>query len=605
MDTVIVSTENAFAPALIRRLNTWYSINDGNWSDPNTWVSNALDKKNVVSPRIGDTVYILHNVNLDVSATLNNLYIQTKLYSTVNGLTLTINGDLQANGIIDFTANSTTIVLYGYNNFINSFIPGNSSTITYARIGSQNVMPLSYFNVNILGTGTKYLTANTVLNGALVVNGFNASATSILECSTFDLTVGGTTNVTYGSSVTNNNLSKSSSGNLTFIGLFTYIGDATFNSNVNVEFRGGISLQYFNAIIFNSPVNFTTNSQSITNSGGTFNGAITITGAITLTNNTGSPTLVNGTLNGTVSGSTLNNDGILYLGSTNVPMVTGVWNYQHGANSTLGYNFNGNYTIPYTSYANLVINGTGIKTLSGNTTTSKGLVTNSLAHDGNLECGGFDLTVTTTFLNQGSLKASTFCNILFIGNANFSNGNNTGVGVDLRTGNPNVEFRGGLSILAYINYTGTGTWKFSTNNQTLAFQNIIGGSWDAAILVSGITLTYSGGGTSMAGAPINSTINAVNSTDIFNNTGVLVYMNATAPMVTGKLYCNQSANTWIYGALANQDIKVPSDPTPGYKNLTLQGSGAKKLLGNVSVKGIYTLTAPATLNSNGFALTNP
>lgn len=48
-----------------------------------------------------------------------------------------------------------------------------------------------------------------------------------------------------------------------------------------------------------------------------------------------------------------------------------------------------------------------------------------------------------------------------------------------------------------------------------------------------------------------------------------------------------------------------TDPTPGYKNLTLATSGAKKLLGNVSVKGTYTLTGPATLNSNGFALTNP
>jgi hypothetical protein len=58
--------------------------------------------------------------------------------------------------------------------------------------------------------------------------------------------------------------------------------------------------------------------------------------------------------------------------------------------------------------------------------------------------------------------------------------------------------------------------------------------------------------------------------------------------------------------LGNQDIKTPEDPTnPGYQNLTLSGTGAKRLLGNVSVKGTYTLTAPATLDLNGFTLTNP
>ena len=76
-------------------------------------------------------------------------------------------------------------------------------------------------------------------------------------------------------------------------------------------------------------------------------------------------------------------------------------------------------------------------------------------------------------------------------------------------------------------------------------------------------------------------------------------------MNTGKLYCNQTLNTFIYGLGGNQDITSPSDATPGYQNLILQGSGVKRLLGNVSVKGTYTLTSPATLNTNGFALTNP
>jgi hypothetical protein len=101
------------------------------------------------------------------------------------------------------------------------------------------------------------------------------------------------------------------------------------------------------------------------------------------------------------------------------------------------------------------------------------------------------------------------------------------------------------------------------------------------------------------------TINGADGTAIFDNRSFYTHNNAAAPMSTGKLYCNQAANTFIYGLAGNQDMTVPSDATPGYQSLTLQGSGAKRLLGNVSVKGTYTLTSPATLNTNGFALTNP
>jgi|GEM_PF-4806972 len=38
---------------LRRRKNVWYSVKDGNWSDPNTWMSNALDRRNVTMPQAG------------------------------------------------------------------------------------------------------------------------------------------------------------------------------------------------------------------------------------------------------------------------------------------------------------------------------------------------------------------------------------------------------------------------------------------------------------------------------------------------------------------------------------------------------------------------
>ncbi len=42
-----------------------------------------------------------------------------------------------------------------------------------------------------------------------------------------------------------------------------------------------------------------------------------------------------------------------------------------------------------------------------------------------------------------------------------------------------------------------------------------------------------------------------------------------------------------------------------FNNLTVKDSGAKKLANNVSVTGIYSLVSPATINYNGFVLTNP
>jgi hypothetical protein len=117
--------------------------------------------------------------------------------------------------------------------------------------------------------------------------------------------------------------------------------------------------------------------------------------------------------------------------------------------------------------------------------------------------------------------------------------------------------------------------------------------------------TNTGLNSTTGGIQTTGTINGADGTAIFDNRSVCNYQNATAPMVTGKLYCNQATNTFIYGFGGNQDITVPSDPTPGYQNLTLNGSGIKRLFGNVSVKSVYTLTSPATLNSNGFGLTNP
>ncbi len=162
-----------------------------------------------------------------------------------------------------------------------------------------------------------------------------------------------------------------------------------------------------------------------------------------------------------------------------------------------------------------------------------------------------------------------------------------------------------MDVHASVCYTGTGTFKFSTNNQNIGFSAYNGGVCAAEFLISGaITVTFIS--SPAIGVVSSGILNGDNASSTFVNKAIFSYANAQEPMQTGKLYCNQAANTFNYNLSGNQNIQVLSDPTnPGYYNLTLSGSGAKTLLGNVSVKNTYTLTSPATLNSNGYALTTP
>ena len=581
-----------------RRKNVWYSVCDGNWEDPNTWMSNALDKRLITAPQTGDDVYINHTVSLDgttlTNTIVNNLFISGKLTATNTSQTLTVNGNLQATGFLDFTGSNVTVNLNGFSNSLlySNFTAGNS-TINYgAIICDQPILNLPYKNLTTSGA-QKYMGTDLTISGTFITQ-------SGFECGIYNLTVNGASIL--GVAGQPYKFTKNSStGLLLFVGGVDFEGITDLSvGNPNVELRAGMTIHTFNLTTGSGTWIFTTNNQTINCSaylGGIWNANIVVSGVITVTLTGGYTCQINGTLNGTVSGSTFNNEGILYLGNSTQPMSTGVFNYNHLSTSTIGYVFNGSATLPQSSYANLVIGGTGVKTQLANTTVAKAFV-----NTGNYECSGFDLSVTGAFTNNGNFTASAFCNITFIGAAVFSSPFST-TGVDLRTGNPNVEFKGGLDIHAAITYTGTGIFKFSTNNQTLSFSAYNSGICAANILVSGaITLTFISGGTI---PDCLGTLNGDNASSIFDNRGTFAHTNATAPMVTGKLYCNQAANTFSYDLAGGQDIAVPSDSTPGYKNLILSGSGAKRLLDNISVKGTYTLSPPATLNSNGFTLTNP
>ena len=559
---------------------------------------------------------IVINNGITVSITSSNGGSVT-FNNTVNGGGATSKLLMGASGVLNFGTSTaaTSIMPTGTWDFTT-----NANTVqfsgNYSATISSNITTFS--SLTIGGTGTKTLGVNTTVNGNLSITS-TVSATDGLDISTFNLLVTGTSSIT--------TLSATGAGNITFVGAVTMANGQSqlwrgfnFGGNPNVEFRNGLTLtNNRNLVMGTGNYTFTTNSQtlSITNANALFpNG--TIVGNITVTFN------ANETANGfntnpigTVAGSTLRNQGAIRLnGNPSGVMSTGVFDVTTFTTNVVIYGFNGAATIPLTTYYGLRIDGTGIKTLSGNTT----LLSTLSVSIGTLECSTFNLIVTgsTSVSPDAKLSKNAAGNITFIG-AVVSNAQSSLISAFDFSGNPNVEFRAGLSLVnaaASVLNTGTGTFTFTTANQNLDIVNRTNAPFNCNIVIDNnivLTFTNSGGSGFTAGIIHTGLLNGNNAASTFriasNGAGTPLtynYQNATQPMATGILDTSTNANTWIYG-LNNQDIK--GGPTTlakqVYRNLILNGTGTKTLQGYVSVLNTYTLTSPATLALNGYTLTNP
>jgi hypothetical protein len=568
-----VST-SPFHISMLRKANTWYSVKDGNFTDPFTWMSNA--KKKYAYPQPGDNVYINHAVVVNTNINVKNATVSGALKLS-GDLIFTVNGDLQATGTVDQAIGNNTIVLKGINNFIITFIPGSAGTVEYGRAGTaQFILPLPYCNLTLSGPN-KYLLSDTTITR-------NLSMGTILNTLNYDLNVFGNTNVNIAASMI------ISSGKILFGGIVSNGGGKGLDiiGEASIELRNGVTGAGFDWP--NSNINCTTNNQYLTSSANTFTvNNITITGAITIYNAAGSIITTNGFINGTTPDSTFNNNGSLILKNNIVPMSTGTFNHKTTVGSSMTYHFNGDYTLPYTNYHYLTIKGTGVKSLSGNTIINNDFAINTSSV---IELGNYDFTVIgkTVSTGNGLINKSGTGNVLFIGNMDI----NSSITF---LSNPIVELRGGINITGGVPNFGTGTLIFTTNSQTLT-NGFDGITFDCAVYIdSGITITH----TSQFGiaTTFKNSLAGGNNSSTFINRGIVRYLWAEQPMQTGILNCNVVENLFIYGSIGLQDI------TPGvYRSLTINGSGNKKLLGNVSVVSVYTIILPATLNENGFVLTN-
>ncbi len=587
--------------SMARKFNTWYTIRDGNFSDPGVWMSNGSKKHSY--PRPTDNVVINHKITFDIAdktTTINNLFVNDAFLwaPDLNQAHLRINGNVQCNGLFDLSGSTggggAYVFINGTDNFFVNFVTGTSLsniTIAYSSNFDFAIPNVNYYNLEIGGNySKKTIYADLNVLGLLTIDSTTTFELNNFNVSVSDLAINGV--LSKNSSTGSFTVTNASTAN--FAGTVNFTGSPTINwsGNMSGDLRGGVN---FGTGTFN----ILTNSIWDFSSGGNIPKSIgsnlfLIAAGKTVTLTGIAAWLNTGTVDGVAGTSTLNVDTHYAFGNDNIVMATGIFNYNHSGTSTLWTDNSINITIPVVTFYNLIVNS-GTTTLSGNTTVSNSLTVNST-----LQLSSYNLSVSNVSSINSTVSGSgsgiiDFNIINMFGAISF-----TGSPLVNLSGDFTGDCRGGVNF-------GTGTVNIR--------QSIIWSTWTAGnvaatfainfLIASGKTMQNVGLGSALGGLQTTGTINGEDATAIFDNRSICNYQNAQQPMQTGQLYCNEAANTFVYGLAGNQDITLPSDSTPGYQNLTLNGSGAKKLLGDVSVIGTYLLASPATLDSNGFSLTNP
>jgi len=388
---------------MVRKFNVWYSVKDGNFSDPTVWMSNGA--KHHSYPQATDDVYISHNITFDVLVNFNGFGMVRNLFvssvgkflwaSGLNQAVFTVTNNVQCSGTLDFSGSTggggARFIIGGVNNFVNNFITGNSTsniTVGYTSPMSFVIPNLPYYNLDIGGglNRTKTIESDLNIAGLLTVDTSTIFELGSYNVTINDLNISGT-------------LSKNSS-----IGYFTVTNatNTAFNTisftgspvvnwsgNMEVDLRGGVNFGTgtFN-ILTNSTWQFSSGG-NVPASMGNCNFLIASGKTVTISGvaawlNTGTITGVDGT-------STLNVVTKYAYGNNNPVMATGVFNYNVSGTSTIYADNNAILTLQPTSFYNLTINS-GTTTLSGNTT-----VTNNLSISGTLQLSAYNFTVFSWF----------------------------------------------------------------------------------------------------------------------------------------------------------------------------------------------------------------
>ena len=588
----------------LQRKEIFYSVKDGNWNDPTVWQT-ASGKVGLLPSAIDD-VYVRNNIfSPNGVYNVNHLFISRSGRLSVeagnNYAQFNINGNLKSYGIIDTrvgTGFGMGLHLRGVDNFINDYIIDDASSTTrivYERNGDQPILPLRYRRLVVFNSGTKYLTGNTNVT-------FN-----------FEINSGGTIDLLDHDFITENSSQQSLIFNgSTFQKSFTS-GQSIFEGSLQLQssrfnITGNADLEFRNGIVFytgNTAQNtgtgtwkFTTRNQSIidfnSNSVVNYTCSLFIQDGLTLTLGTGSGTrhtanLFNSVIAGGATSNLINRDTLNFANQTAIDnfLLGGQFNLTT-VNSTVS--FSGNYSATIApqlnTFRNLTISGTGTKTAGADITVNGNLVIGSpTATFNTFDAGNFNLTVlgTTNINNQSSrLSKSGSGNVLFVGVLNIGTEVDDRGTLDFSAGNPNVECRGGIrghyQATSPTNEfkSGTGTWSFTTNNQTLVKQAQTVYEFQGPVIIgSNVTVTIADHLWSFRG-----TVEGANSNSTLINKGTILLWNNNTIMNTGILDIVNFPNEVAF--LGTQAYSLPYS---SFRTLSVGGLGVKSLSANTTVNG--------------------
>ncbi|MDD5571903.1 MAG: hypothetical protein PHD97_12205 [Bacteroidales bacterium] len=522
-------------------------------TDAATTVNGALDI-NAGTLELGTT-------NITVTGTTTIL--GTLSDNSTSG-TNTFNGPVSVTGSIYYTAAETFTIN-------NNLTLNSGSSINGSATGIVTVSGTYTLTVNAgtstIGQGTINIGGASTITGTLEIN--NSTGTKTF---TGDVTVNGTWN-------------NSGNSAITIAGNLTVNSGATFTAGTGVYTLSGTAKE-INGTIASLSIPSLTTSGTRTNKIPTLTVATALSITNTFTNNY--TLIVSGTLGGWGTLSQGISGAYIYVASSvlQVTLTATV------STNTVEYN-GGAQTVLSSTYDILKISGTGTKS-PGNAVT----VNNNLYIDvgGTLDLYTENWTVNGTTSVYGTLtETSTTGTDRFVGKVIIYSG-----GVWNFTVAETPEFRGGLQHDGATFTSGTGTYEFNTNSQSISGSSAI--TFDGPVSIYGAITVTNDNTNAVTGLTFNNSLNGSASGSTFDNRGLICYTSsgsATRPMNNGIMIADNSSSTVSYNRGGDQTIKVPS---VAYHHLIISGSGTKTLSAGITVNGNLTISA-GTLADAGYTLT--
>ncbi len=392
-----------------------------------------------------------------------------------------------------------------------------------------------------------------------------------------------TLNVSPANAIGRLTVGEGASGALSIGGFtITVNGAVIVNNGATVTVTSATGTKSFGSVVLNSGATWTSNAGETYGISGslTLNGA-NIGGTGTGVFNVGTDFLVSGT--NAIAAATLNVTGSTVVsGSLTFSSTTGTKTFSD-VTIDAGGQWNSTAAETYAIGGNLTMNGgtiggtaTGVFNVTGNFNIASG--TNTL--------GTATITVTGTTDISGSLNITSSTGTkTFVGKITINNGGTW----DNSTGNSAIVLRGGLENNGTFT-SGTGTYTFNTNSQTISGTNgLTFAATGTSLAITGAITIANQTTVTVAGSITGSVGGSTWRNDAFSTLNV-----AGAMLATGTLNATAIPNLVNYNGTGAQTIKAAN-----YNNLTISGARTTNNVtlpngGTIGISGTFTPSATFT-----------